>query len=556
MVRIYLGLEAERLLSDEWFRRKWAALYEACPWGTCFQDAPFLTTWYRCYSDRFQPIILAGEGDGQLVGLFTLAMDKRTKALYVAGTYHAEYHVWLALPGDGGRFIEEAVAQVARAFPRGQLELLFVPPKTPLDWTKKWGGRCHLPTIARPLMGTQPADQVLESVRKKSNRSRLNRLGKEGTLSFERIADAEDFGRALEAISTLCDFRQGGAHGVLPFHEDPRKKAFYTAMMEQPGLLHATVLRLIGQIVAAHIGQCNKREVVLGLLTHSPFFARHSVGKLHILLLGQRLEQDSFQALDLTPGGEYKDRFASHYDEAHVLRVFFSRSGALAFHARRAMVNLFKRFIGTDRIKHALQVARHKARLTRSRAIPGKLWHLLKRFVHEQREYRIYRYAAEVVPRPLGGIMHRDCLQDLILYAPAEAWQPPRDQFLREVARHLEEGGHVYTHVEGGRLAHYGWLIEGQREAFVSQVGQQLELPPDSAVLYNFYTHPEHRGKGFYQHALAQMTYDAANIAGTKHVYIGALKENATSCQVIEKVGFQYRQSLFQRRCLGRVKRW
>jgi len=139
---------------------------------------------------------------------------------------------------------------------------------------------------------------------------------------------------------------------------------------------------------------------------------------------------------------------------------------------------------------------------------------------------------------------------------PGEAWQPPLDQFLREAMDRLEEGGHAYTFVENGRLVHYGWLVERQQQAAIAEIGQVFEMPPGSAVLYNFYTHPEHRGKGLYQRSLAQMAYDAANIPGTQYVYIGALKENAVSCHVIEKAGFQYQQSLFQTRRLGSLKRW
>ena len=104
-----------------------------------------------------------------------------------------------------------------------------------------------------------------------------------------------------------------------------------------------------------------------------------------------------------------------------------------------------------------------------------------------------------------------------------------------------------------GRLAHYGWLIGRQREANIAEVGQRLELPPESAVLYDFYTRPESRGQGLYRQSLAQMLYDAATIPGTVGVYIGVLKENKPSCRVIKKAGFHYESSLFETRCFGRL---
>jgi len=555
LVHAYTDLEAERLLSDPRFQRDWQTLYQACPWGTCFQDVPFVTAWYQCYANEFRPVIVTGQTDGRLSGLFTLALDRTTGALHPAGTHQAEYHAWLAEPAAGSRSIEEMLDQLERMFPRRQLLFLFLPPQTPIDWTSKWSARCQLRPIPRALLRTQPAEEARQSLRKKSNKSRLSRLAQEGPVSFTRITDAGMFRAVLDEIGDLCDFRHGAVHGVLPFRDDRLKKAFYMAMMEQ-GLLHVTVLRVGDRIAAAHMGQCNRSQVLLGILVHSPFLARHSPGKLHLLLLALRLEQEGFHALDLTPGAEFKDRFASHWDEAYVMQIFFSHSAAWAFRARRAVVGLGKRYVEAGRAKRVLRIARHKVSLLRPGSIAGKLWRLAKRFCYELREYRVYRCAAETVSCPPPAAMHRDCLQDLICYAPTEAWQQPVDGFLQDAAERLDQGGHVYTHVEDGRLVHYGWMIERQQRALIAEVGQALDMPPDSAVLYDFYTHPAYRGRGLYQQALAQMTCDAAKIPGTKYIYIGALRENAASCHVIEKAGFQYRNSLFQRRLLGRVKRW
>ena len=420
------GSEAQRLLDTPAFLEQWAALSDACPWGTCYQSAPFVTTWYRCYADQFDPVIATSESGGRLSGLFTLALEKSTGALHAAGTYHAEYHVWLAAPADSREFIDAALRSLSLAWPRAHLGLLFVPPNTPLDWTAHWRWQCALRPVSRPLMGTQPADAVRESLRKKSNKSRLSRLQKQGVVTFDRLSDSGELRAALEEIADFCDFRQGGAHGVLPFQGDPRKKNFYCSLMEQPGLLHATVLRVGGRIASAHIGQCNKNEVVLGILAHSPFFAGYSVGKLHLLLLGKQLETEGFRALDLTPGGEFKDRFATHHDEAYVLDLFFSRSDARAYHTERALIDFGKRFIETDRVKDALRKVRHKAALIRPPALAASLGRRLRRFFYSHREYRIYRFPADTVARPPAGRMRRDCLHDLLLYSPADLAAPSR----------------------------------------------------------------------------------------------------------------------------------
>jgi RimJ/RimL family protein N-acetyltransferase len=128
--------------------------------------------------------------------------------------------------------------------------------------------------------------------------------------------------------------------------------------------------------------------------------------------------------------------------------------------------------------------------------------------------------------------------------------------FLKRVLKGLEHGNHVYTFVEEGRLVHYGWLIERQQKSHLSEVGHDFYLPPDSAVLTDFYTHPAARGKGLYQQSLRQMLHDAALIPGTKHIFIGVLADNGPSRHVIEKVGFEYRFSFFARTFGGKTKRW
>lgn len=88
------------------------------------------------------------------------------------------------------------------------------------------------------------------------------------------------------------------------------------------------------------------------------------------------------------------------------------------------------------------------------------------------------------------------------------------------------------------------------------EVGQILQLPPDSAVLYGFYTRQSARGRGYYHASLRQMVGDAARIPGTKHIWISVLADNGPSRHTIEKVGFTYRFSFFERRTLGRLRRW
>ena len=51
------------------------------------------------------------------------------------------------------------------------------------------------------------------------------------------------------------------------------------------------------------------------------------------------------------------------------------------------------------------------------------------------------------------------------------------------------QGFHLYSYVEGGCLLHYGWLIERQTRGEDGWVDQVYFPPPDTAVLFDHFTH-------------------------------------------------------------------
>ncbi len=270
-------------------------------------------------------------------------------------------------------------------------------------------------------------------------RSRLNRLERMGKLSFNRIVDPEEFASVLDEIIPLHDFRQGAAHLNFPFSSDRLKKPFHLAIMKHPNLLHVTVLQLNSRIAAAHIGLCNKEQVSLGILAHSPMFSQYSVGKFHILLLGLYLQKEGFTDLDLTPGGEqYKERFASHRDEAYMLDVLLRPSLVRQF---RLHLGDPMRFDASTRLRAKEVVARvqHRAKLIKWLGLSGELIRRLKAATWNTKEFCLYSWnrASVGVEQP-HTTMRRDCLQDLLLFKPLEPWQPPQHEFLREAARRLK----------------------------------------------------------------------------------------------------------------------
>jgi CelD/BcsL family acetyltransferase involved in cellulose biosynthesis/RimJ/RimL family protein N-acetyltransferase len=567
VINLRVDAAAQEALRDPSFQLSWQRLYERCPWGTLLQSADFCLPWYELYGDLYTPLLVtANDGEGELVGLFTLAIGKADGQLVVAGAQMAEYQVWISEPELGNRFIEAALDALRQRYPDKTLRLLFLPSKAPLEWMtpgRSWAKACHLRTISHPLMAIGDGARFRDSLRKKSNKSRLNRLRQAGEVRLQRLTTAEELDEVLDEIYTLTHFRLAAFHRVdVPRQPDPRQRALYLRLMEAPRLVHATLLRAGKEIVAAHIGVYNREQVLLGILAYSPLAGKHSPGKLHILLLGEELAKEGITTFDLTPGGEYKDNFATHFDTAYVLNIFFNRKRHLRYKTTRMVVDSGKRLMGRaglspERVKTIIHRGRHKLARTKLSRLPLKAAQTLKKRLWHTGEMRIYAMdAVEVAQLPNPCVMKRDCLEDLLAYAPTEAWQPSKDEFLRHAAEGLENGAHIYTYAEGGRLLHYGWLIERQTESVLSEVGQTNYLPSGAAVLADYYTHPLARGRGLYQKSLSQMLHDATAIAGTRSIYIGVMADNGPSRHVIEKLGFVYQYSFFRQRRPHATRLW
>lgn len=555
-VSVYQDVAAERLLKSSEFQAEWQYLFEKCPWGTCFQASAFVCTWYRCYREIYQPLLLLRfAAGGQLDGLMTLAVERTTGEVTFAGAHHAEYRVWLALPGEQ-TFIVDALEQLRRL---GFVRLCFnyLPPRSPMEWLQgQWAQSAIVRREQKPVMDIGNGLDARESLRKKSNKSRMNRLARVGAIEFLQMTTPEELDRDYDDIISFTDFRQGALHNSFPFAHDPRKRLFFRELMRSPGLMHVTVMRVGGYLASAHIGFRNRDDVTLGLICYSPFLSDHSPGKLHILQLALLLNDQGVSRLDLTPGGDpYKDRFANSYEEVAAMTVFFD-ARALARQRvgmrRRSYAKRVALALGLEREK----AARYQFLFRRATSDPVRtarsIVRILKRCIWGTTEMRFYRLpASEITQRDGDPAIARDSLSDLLCYEPAEASQAAKQQFLLAAMKRIEAGVHVYTHVQDGRLVHYGWLTPRESKSFITEVGCGYEFPPNTSVMWDFYTLPACRGQGLYSRSLRRILGDAAAIAGTEFVYIAVPANNWPSRRAIEKAGFKYHDSIVRKTRFG-----
>jgi CelD/BcsL family acetyltransferase involved in cellulose biosynthesis/GNAT superfamily N-acetyltransferase len=551
---VYSDSEALQIIASPEFQSQWRALVHNCPWATALQTPEFACTWYQCYEEVYRPLILVRYAvSGEMDGLMALATDRASGKLTFAGAHQAEYNVWLALPGEQ-TFIVEALGRLQR-LGFSSLTFTYLPPGTPLEWLQAgWMHRSTIRTVPKPLLTVDNADPVRDSLSKKKNRRRLEKLQADGPLSFLELHTPDELEAYYDELMDFYDFRTGAFYGRCPFREDPRKRAFYRALMAQGRLLHVGVMKVGEKLVGAHIGIRNKNEVMMVLVGHSPFLAAYSPGKLHILQLGLLLHEQGFSSLDLTPGGDaYKEDRADRYDEAYVLSIFLDGKAWTRHRVTSRLRSIAKRMVSIlhldkEKLARWQSAGNHPIRSLRSllRSIKNRIW--------SSTEMRFYRAETNVVDTLYDAGVRRNNLQHLLCYEPAGRGCRSKQEFLRDAIARIESGVHAYSVVRGDVLVNYAWLTSVIGKSFVTEVEHAYEFPPHSVLLQQIYTHPSYRGQGLCSRTLKQIVNDEASIGSAEFVYAAVPAGNRAGWRALEQAGFKYQDSIIREVRFGAAK--
>jgi len=552
-VDVVVGTPAHALINDAAFVAQWSRLADACAHATYFQRPAFVRTWYDSYERTYEPVVARSSS-----GLWLLARARGSGALVHAGAQQAEYHAWLAEPGCDAEFVGRAWRALVHEVPFEVLRMRYLPQAgllSALRAAPMLSSRVRSRAAQRPLALVQRAG-IDASFAKKSNKSRFSRLRKLGALTFRRITQADEIDAVLDELIALYDFRQGGAHGTSPFHEDADKRAFHARTFRaDPEATHVTVTCLDGRVIAGLWGGVTRRTVHVGLLAYSPVLAEHSPGKLHLMQLQRLLLDEGMEAIDLTPGGDaWKERFADAHDavaDVELYRDAWRRRRAEAGEALRDRARSVAVAAGLR------PAAVRKAIAMVGRVRPSAVARRLASVLGAEREFRVYRMeraAVERAARPDARVAC-DRLEDLLQFEPAERWES-RSAFLGEALARLERGERAFTVCVGAALAHRGWMVQGQKRSFMSEVQQAIDFPDGSVALYDFYTHPRFRGQGLYGATIRHMMTVALQDLRMRFCYIAVLAHNAPSRHVIESLGFAYQGSLYWQRRLWTRRTW
>jgi GNAT superfamily N-acetyltransferase len=103
-----------------------------------------------------------------------------------------------------------------------------------------------------------------------------------------------------------------------------------------------------------------------------------------------------------------------------------------------------------------------------------------------------------------------------------------------EMTRRFADGHRAYVAWRSGEPAAWGWLAT--RTAHIGELGSTFSVPAGERYLWNFVTHPDHRGLGIYPRLLNAIT--EAEESGAERFWVAYAPENHASGAGIRKAGF------------------
>jgi hypothetical protein len=311
---ILRGQNALKLMQRDDFQRCWSKLQDQCIWGTVFQGIPFTMLWYSRFRTAYEPLIaFRWSGNRELVGLWCLAVDLVTGQLVSAGAEEAEYQCWLSSASEAACFVQDTFEALLR-LSIDRLTLHFAPPALPL-----LTGLILDSATKQPFINLAQLVKA-QRLRKSSTRSKVNRLKECRGINLEHIQSPERSCQLFSSMTKLIDDRRGRVNGLKPFSGGRPEMRQFCEDLGYVGVLHSSVLWVGDKMVSVHIDFVDRDQVILGFIGHDDAFGIYSPGKIHMLMLCEDLFGLGYSRLDLTPEGEYKDRFATAYQPCGIVR--------------------------------------------------------------------------------------------------------------------------------------------------------------------------------------------------------------------------------------------
>jgi hypothetical protein len=509
MIKGYTGSSALEYFSDSTFIEQWDYLFNNCYWATAFQDRRYVYSWYTLYQLKYEPLLLVSYEEDTITGIFPLALTDDNK-IVGAGHHQAEYKCWISTEKTKISFIVEAIEWLRMNYPDWLVNLSYLPNGIPYNELKNdtrlseyaiW--RIH----QQPIMVIDE-EMLLQQIKKKNRKEKINRLKRIGDLKFEKVESNEEFRSVLDELIIQNDFRKGAVYGNEFFANDPLKKEFKIQLFSL-GLLHVTILKLNEEIIASNASIHGKGVVHLaGFNTHSPFYSKYSPGIIRFLMLGLLIHKEGYYEFDLTPGGieGYKSDLATDYKNVYELIIASGLTKIRLDIIARIKAVIIKQWpdTGLSRFRYLKDLVKNQANHLAKMLKYGPVKYyrkkaLLSEPISDFLLYPLYRNAFEYEKSAIP--IRINLLDDLLLYSQEESVLTRQD-FLIDCMKRIENGHQVFTLMKDNKLMACLWYIP--KEARIDYpIQSKAEMP---IVFLSQLNHvDDHDLKSFINNALTSL---------------------------------------------------
>ncbi len=550
------------LLDDENFVYQWKQLAHDDEKATIIQEPAFVITWYKQYVDKYEPVLILGyDSQDSLVGLMPLAFHLKNKCISHAGDYQAEYHGWICRKSIDADFLLQAFIAIRKKFNLKTWKWRSIPPGSEVSWLdsdifRKQKIYIKYYSVNSALLDLYDEGKLNNLKRYRSNQ--VNRYKRRGEFYLERIKSKEKARLVFDELAKQCDFRQMAAYESMPFANDRNKKDFFIERLNYPEKNHFTILWSNGSIVAYHFGSCDSNTVYLGLMGYNPIEEKNSPGSVLIVKLAELLREEGYHYLDLTIGGDYKEKYCNLHQKLSIPTIYFSRKEKIIADCKgfawdtlkylisktggqpKAFSNKMKRFKGS--IKNLLSLNL------------SDLFNKLSSFIYNKEVFILYKLNVDghrATDPDHSGMVHINKYPDLLL--SAELRSECKKELLKNALRHFCQEDMLYTVVLEGVLAQYGWMTRGGACQKSPDEIMQFNTPVNSFILYDFLTEKKYNKEELFPRVLEKMIKEC-RLKGAAEAYIPVRAIDSSERNLIEKYGFKIDHKRSKTKTLGFMK--
>ncbi|HEY8670816.1 MAG TPA: GNAT family N-acetyltransferase, partial [Terriglobales bacterium] len=517
------------------------------------------------YASTTQPLLFAAYRDQQLVGIATFDCDMTSRKVWFLTASTADYCDFISAPHDRAEFIEAVVGEL-RKMGIAEFRLANLPADSAsVAVLELVAGNCGYSIFARPAYLCAQVSFESSEARQKIGldvRNKLKRTAKVlsavGRITVEYSGTWDQFTAEFSRYSSAHVARFLATDRISNLISRQRR-AFLcdlARLLSEQGWLAFSTLKLEGRTVAWNYGFKFVGTWFWYQPAFDPELQRFSPGA-HLLceILRQASEDTETSIVDMGLGDEgYKARFANGGRQILNITASRSRRRKAWESSRYRAAELVKRSPGLERRlrRSRAQISVFRKRIaTTGFADCGRFYfsRFMRYFFNAARVYFFEWNATQILDSDPQVSLQPLSIALLASAAMAYENEHEIEEYLLRSARMHSGGAEGFALINSeGVPVHFCWIapFNGFR---LEELGQVLQEPEaDSVLLFDSWTPPSLRGRGYYTQCISLVASHLLNKG--KHPWTFSTAAPSSSFRGIQRAGFVPRFSLLRKKRL------